>query len=48
MSYSDFMKISQVETSILLNFAAEENKRIDEQSKKGDIGTIGRALSNAD
>jgi hypothetical protein len=30
MSYSDYMKISQVETSILLSFAAEENKRIDE------------------
>lgn len=48
MSYSDFMKISQIETNIMLGFAAEENKKMDEQSKSGDIGSIGRALSNAD
>jgi hypothetical protein len=30
MSYSDFMKITQVETNIMLGFAAEENKKMDE------------------
>ena len=48
LSYSDFMKITQVETNIMLGFAAEENKKMDEQAKKGDVGTIGRALNNAD
>ena len=48
MSYSDFMNISQVETNILLSCAAEENKKIEESSKKGDITTIGRALSDAE
>ena len=48
MSYSDFMKITQVETNIMLGFAAEENKKMDEQAKKGDVSTIGRALNNAD
>lgn len=48
MSYSDYMKISQVETNIMLGFAAEENKKMDEGTKKGDISTIGRALNNAD
>ena len=48
MSYSDFMKISHNETSILLNFASEENKKIEESSKDGNIGVIGRVLQNAD
>ena len=48
MSYSDFMKISHNETSILLNFASEENKKIEESSKDGNMGVIGRVLQNAD
>ena len=33
MSYSDFMKISFNETSILLKICAEENKKMAEESK---------------
>jgi hypothetical protein len=36
------MKINQIETMIMLNCSAEENKRMAEDSKKGDISTIGR------
>lgn len=46
MSYSDFMKISQVEATILLKHVADENKAISESAKKGDITTIGRAMSD--
>ena len=46
MSYSDFMKISQIEATILLKHVAEENKAINESAKKGDIATIGRAMSD--
>lgn len=46
MSYSDFMKISQVETSILMGCAAEENKKMEESTKGGNITTIGRALND--
>lgn len=45
MSYSDFMKINQIETMIMLNCSAEENKRMAEDAKKGDISTIGRQLN---
>lgn len=46
MSYSDFMKISQVEATILLNHVAEENKKMMEESGSGSIGTIGRMIEN--
>lgn len=46
MSYSDFMKISQVEATILLKHVADENKAMSESAKKGDITTIGRAMSD--
>lgn len=46
MSYSDFMKITNIETTILLKHVAEENKSMSENAKKGDIGTIGRAMSD--
>lgn len=46
MSYSDYMKISQVESTILLKHVAEENKAMAENAKGGDIGTIGRMIAN--
>lgn len=46
MSYSDFMEISQNEATILLKHVAEENKAMSEGAKKGDISTIGRAMSD--
>lgn len=46
MSYSDFMKISQNEATILLKHVADENKAMNESAKKGDISTIGRAMSD--
>ena len=48
MSYSDYMKISQVESTILLKHVAEENKAMAENAKGGDIGTIGRMIANND
>lgn len=48
MSYNDFMKISHVETTILMNCAAEENKKMSESSKGGDISTIGRMMDDLD
>lgn len=46
MSYSDFMKISQVEATILLKHVSDENKAMNESVKKGDITTIGRVMSD--
>lgn len=46
MSYSDFMKITQVETNILLGIAAEENKRMTEDVKSNGNTNIGRPLTN--
>ena len=48
MSYSDFMKINFVETTMMMGFAQEENKKMEESSKSGDVGTIGRMINNAD
>lgn len=46
MSYSDFMNISQIESTILLKHVAEENKAMSEGAQRGDITTIGRAMSD--
>lgn len=46
MSYSDFMKITQVETTILLKHVAEENKKMTDGAKKGDMTMIGRAMND--
>lgn len=46
MSYSDFMQISQIESTILLKHVAEENKTMTEGAQKGDVATIGRAMSD--
>lgn len=48
MSYSDYMKISQVESTILLKHVAEENKSMGENAKNGDVSTIGRMIQNYD
>lgn len=37
MTYSDFMKISPVETSIMMKICAEENKKMQEESKGGKL-----------
>ena len=46
MSYSDFMKISQIEATILLKHVAEENKAMTDGAKNGDMTTIGRVMSD--
>lgn len=46
MSYSDYMKISQIESTILLNHVADENKKMMEDSKGGGIPTIGRMMQD--
>lgn len=46
MSYSDFMKITQVEANILMGIAAEENKRISEDVKQDTAPTVGRKMIN--
>ena len=46
MSYSDFMSISQIESTILLKHVAEENKSMTDGSKKGDMTMIGRAMND--
>ena len=48
MSYSDFMKISQVESTILLKHVAEENRVQEENVKNGDIQSIGRMIGDND
>lgn len=45
MSYSDFLKISHLQTVIMLNFASEQNAKLNEESKNGNIGAIGKALN---
>lgn len=46
MSYSDFMKISQVESTILLKHVANENATQEENVENGNIQTIGRMIQN--
>ena len=46
MSYSDFMKVSQVETNILLACAMEENKKVNDNNSG--IPTIGRVMDELD
>jgi hypothetical protein len=44
MSYSDFMKISQVESTILLKHVAHENTVQEENVENCDTQTIGRVV----
>ena len=46
MSYSDFMKISQVESTILLKHVAHENTLQEEHVENDDTQTIGRVVQN--
>lgn len=46
MSYSDFMKISHAETSILLKLCSDESQKISDSAKGGNIGTIGRVMED--
>jgi hypothetical protein len=46
MSYSDFMKISHAETSILLKLCSDESQKISDSAKGGNIGMIGRAMED--
>jgi hypothetical protein len=46
MSYSDFMKISQIETNILLACAMEENKKTNDNNDG--IPSIGRMMDELD
>lgn len=46
MSYSDFMKISHAETSILLKMCSQQSRRISQGSSGGDLSMIGRAMED--
>ena len=46
MAYSDFLKISHLQTIIMLNFATEQNAKLNEQTKKGNVGAIGQAIND--
>lgn len=48
MSYSDFMKITPIESTILLKEVAEENRQEAEQAKKGNLNTISNMVKNND
>ena len=47
MSYSDFLKINHLQTTIMMNYAIEQNAKINEQSKKGNVGSIGKMIEDA-
>lgn len=46
MSYSDFMKITHVQSDILLKCIAQENAKMTQEAKSGNIATIGRQLDD--
>lgn len=46
MSYSDFMKISHAEASIIIGICSQQNKKMNESAKGGNIGMIGRAMED--
>lgn len=46
MSYSDFMKISHNESTILLQLVADENRQEKEENKEGNMQTIGKMMQN--
>lgn len=46
MTYSDFMKISHAETSILLKLCSQQNKMMNQGAKGGDLSMIGRAMED--
>lgn len=46
MSYSDFLKISYVQTEILLKNAVQQNSKMNQQAKNGNIGVLERQLND--
>lgn len=46
MSYSDFMEISNAETSILLKICSDESKRMSESAGGGNLSMLGNAMSD--
>lgn len=46
MSYSDFMKISHAEASIIIKICSQQNQKMNDNSKGGDLVTIGRAMQD--
>lgn len=48
MSYSDYMKVTPIEVTILLKEIAEENRQEAEQAKKGNLNTISNIVKNND
>ena len=47
MTYSDFMKISHAETSILLKMCSQQSRNMSQGAKNGDLSVIGRAMEDA-
>lgn len=47
MSYSDFLKINHLQTTIMMNHAIQQNAKINEQTKKGNIGSLGKMIDDA-
>lgn len=48
MSYSDFLKISHLQTTILLNIATQQNKKLNQQAKNGNVGVIDKVVDAHD